>query len=133
MGENRLSNQLVKFVLTRKDEELARLDEKKVAEIFCVELSKLKQAFKNDMNLSINKFIKREKVYRAVFAIEQNRVISTQSLSKKLGFPRLSHFSREFKKMMLIDPDRYIHLKKFPPNLFGLRSQSGLPALSLDS
>lgn len=108
----RLSQEAVKWILGRRDEELAGLDDNRVAGVLGIEPSALSRAFEKDLNIGINAYILREKIYRALFAIDRGMAVSSCELSQKLGFSKCENFVRAFKRMVLITPDRYIELKK---------------------
>lgn len=77
-----------------------------------MDLAGLSETFEKDTALNIDKFISREKIYRALFAIERDHNISSQELSVKLGFRQYKKFSSEFRNTILIKPDQYIDLKR---------------------
>lgn len=122
MRDTILSQRVVRFILTRKDEDLAGLNEKKIADIFDMEQPIISRRFENDIKISINKFISRERIYRAVFAIDRNPDISVIELSVKLGFREYQNFIREFKNLILLTPDRYINIRKRSSGKLGLKA-----------
>jgi AraC-like DNA-binding protein len=100
------------LILTLGHRELADLDEKKIADIMGVNPAVLSREFKTDQDMTLNEFIQRERVYRAFFMIEKNHETSIKALCVKLGFTAIPNFCREFKRVLFIDPYRYIKLKK---------------------
>jgi AraC-like DNA-binding protein len=108
----RLSQEAVKWILGRRDEALAGLDGHKIAGALGIEASTLRKAFEQDLHIGIDDYILREKIYRALFAIDRGMAVSSRELSQKLGFSKCENFVRAFKRMVLITPDRYIELKK---------------------
>lgn len=122
MRDTILSQQVVKFILTRKDEDLAGLNEKKIADIFDMEQPIISGRFENDIKISINKFISRERIYRAIFTIDRNPDISVNELSIKLGFREYQNFIGEFKNLLLLTPDRYINIRKRSSGTLGLKA-----------
>jgi AraC-like DNA-binding protein len=112
MGRESLCRQVVEFILSRDRRELAALDEKKIAGIFGVRRSHLSREFEATQKMALDKFILKERLHRAFFMIEEDQEVSGRELSEKLGFAKFRNFSREFKNLFLIDPDRYIHLRR---------------------
>jgi AraC-like DNA-binding protein len=107
-----LCSQVVQFILSRDRQELATLDEKKIAGIFGVKRSRLSREFKAAQKVDLDRFILKERLHRAFFMIEEDREVSGRELSVQLGFAQFKSFCREFKNLFLIDPDRYIHLRR---------------------
>lgn len=106
-----LCDKAVEFILTRDIEELGALTEEKVAETLKVEPSDLTEIFKTHQPIALNYFISREKIYRAIFMLEKNPLISIEVLSTQLGFCQIDDFVMEFQNHILIDPYRYKELK----------------------
>jgi AraC-like DNA-binding protein len=109
-------DRVVEFILSRKDEELATLTETAVADTLGLARSTLLQGFEREQNMTLARFISREKIYRAFFMIENNQAISTLEIAKKLGFTRLKDFIHEFQSIFLIEPDRYLRLMRMKKN-----------------
>lgn len=112
MKDSDISTRVAEFILTRNHEELAALDERKLAEVFGINRSLLSRSFKRRQKMAVDRFILRERLYRAFFWIEKARGISGRELSRQLRFDRFEDFGREFKKLFLLTPDRFIALKR---------------------
>ncbi|MGD2089902.1 MAG: helix-turn-helix domain-containing protein [Candidatus Aminicenantes bacterium] len=111
MKTNQHSERAVKFILTRNLEELAYLTETQVANKVGVNKTYLCRIFRAVQDISIDRFILREKLHRAVFMLEKMPEISIETLSVKLGFPGTEYFIREFENYFAVKPGRYKELK----------------------
>lgn len=115
MNNNDISERVAGFVLTRDIRELSSLTSREVAEFFGLKPGEIIQAFETDQHISLDRFITREKIYRAFFKIERDRKISITELAKEMGFFDTHQFITEFEKNFLIHPARYkelIHMQE---------------------
>jgi AraC-like DNA-binding protein len=112
MKQCRLSERAVKFILSRRVEELTALTAVKVAGSLGIDAADLCRQFEKDQSMSLERFILREKIYRALFMIEKNRDISQKTLAARLGFTSIQDFAAEFETFLLVKPHKYIYLKK---------------------
>jgi AraC-like DNA-binding protein len=117
MGKIKITSQAVDYILTRKNEELGNLDVENVAKGIGADRSYLSRNFKIEQEISLNDFILREKIYRAVFLLEKSHDISIEELSNKLGFRKVEDFVKEFSSIIAIEPDKYRNLRKAATNL----------------
>jgi AraC-like DNA-binding protein len=107
---NHISHRVVEFVLTRKLEELSTLTREEISEALSLDPVKMTRVFESDQHISLDRFIIREKMYRAFFLIERNHGITIEELAKKMGFLQTREFAREFETYFLIDPGKYKEL-----------------------
>jgi AraC-like DNA-binding protein len=105
-----ISRRVVEFILTRKLEELSVLTGEKIAAALGLDLLTMTCAFESDQHISLDRFIIREKMYRAFFLIEKNHGITIEELAKKMGFLHTCEFAKEFETNFLIDPGKYKEL-----------------------
>lgn len=112
MKDDNLSKRVIEYILSRKNDELAFLSNTAIAREFGINRISLCTRFRKDQDVRLQKYIQREKIYRAFFMIEKNNWISDSKLSKKLGFRSPGTFNREFKSIFLICPKRYLDLKR---------------------
>jgi transcriptional regulator GlxA family with amidase domain len=71
------------------------------------ECTLLSREFLLDQKITFERFVEREKLYRAAFALEKERYITVRSLSGRLGFATVHDFVKTFEEYFLIDPQRY--------------------------
>jgi transcriptional regulator GlxA family with amidase domain len=110
MPNDHISPRVVEFILTREPEELSTLSGQKIAAALSLDLLNLTRAFESDQHISLDRFIVREKMYRAFFLIEKNQGITIEELAKKMGFLQTREFAKEFETLFLIDPGKYKEL-----------------------
>lgn len=95
------------FILTRSDKELSNLKLKDAAEAVGRDSALLANEFELGQNITFEKFVLREKVHRAIYALEQEEDITISNLARRLGFTTTYDFSFAFEKYFLICPRRY--------------------------
>jgi AraC-like DNA-binding protein len=110
MLNDHISHRVVEFILTRKPEELSILTGQKIAAALGLDLLNLTRAFESGQHISLDRFIVREKMYRAFFQIEKNHGITIEELAKKMGFLQTGEFAKEFETLFFIDPGKYKEL-----------------------
>jgi AraC-like DNA-binding protein len=107
MRNNGLSEQAVEFILTRNIEELAHLTEAGISQVLGANQVVLRRLFKISQDISLERFILREKLHRAIYVLERGPEISVKKLSEELGFRKVEDFIKEFEGYMAITPGRY--------------------------
>jgi AraC-like DNA-binding protein len=103
---------VVEYILTRRHKELSTLDEMTLTRIFGVQRSYLTRRFKKEIHMALDRFIMQQRIMQAFFMIEECCDLSIRELAQRLGFHDPQNFSRQFHHLFLIDPDRYIQLRK---------------------
>ena len=110
MNNHRISHKVVEFILTRKLGELSTLTSEEISAALNLDPVEMTHVFEADQRIPLDRFILREKLYRALSLIDKKPGISIEELAKKMGFLQTGEFTREFKTLFLIDPDRYKEL-----------------------
>ncbi|MCK5055749.1 MAG: hypothetical protein KAT34_03790 [Candidatus Aminicenantes bacterium] len=105
--ETDVAEQAAAFILTRSDLKLSNLGITDAAAAVGTECAFLSQDFLLDRRITFERFVEREKLYRAAFAFEIERHITVGALSKRLGFATIRHFAKAFEDYFLIAPQRY--------------------------
>jgi methylphosphotriester-DNA--protein-cysteine methyltransferase len=106
----KVSDQVVEYILTRRDGELAILTTEGIASMLGVDLKVMYDTFEKDQKIPLERFITREKMHRAVFLLDKKKPITIDELAGKMGFPTSRQFALEFENYLLIEPQRYKHL-----------------------
>ncbi len=107
-----IGERVIPYILSRSNRDLAGLDGKIIAGHWGIKETHLNEEFKRQHKITLDYFILREKLYRAFQFIERDHEVSAVDLSKMLGFINTDYFVQEFRDLFLIEPDRYICLKK---------------------
>ena len=110
MHNDHISHRVVEFILTRQLDELSTLTREEISGALNLDPVKMTRAFESDQHISLDRFIVREKMYRAFSLIEKNHGITIEELAKKMGFLQTLEFAKEFKTIFLIDPGKYKEL-----------------------
>lgn len=112
LQEKNITENAAAYILSITDHEIKRLRGKDTAEALHIERDLLNGLFKKNLRLSLAGFIQREKLYRAISALENEPDISIKSLAERLGFPTLHDFKKAFAALILMSPGRYKKLIK---------------------
>lgn len=110
MHNDHSSLRVVEFILTRELDELSTLTREEISDVLNLDPVKMTCAFESDQHISLDRFIIREKMYRAFSLIEKNHGITIEELAKKMGFLQTCEFAKEFETLFLIDPEKYKEL-----------------------
>lgn len=81
-----------------------------IAEDIYISKYYLSHIFKDNLNMTINEYITRVRIEKAV-ELMQRRDLSMNDIMNKIGFSSQSHFTKTFKKIMGVTPGNY--RKKF--------------------
>ena len=98
MKRSNLSDQVTEFILQCRDDELAKLSVTKIADIFEVSESFLCRKFRVDKNITVGKYIFRERMFRAATLLIDKGQLTIKTLSETIGFYDYDYFIRTFKK-----------------------------------
>ena len=102
-----LIEKAIAYIIPLKDEEIRNLTAGDVAAAIQTGLDELAPVFEKDQKISIPGFIKREKVYRAYFALNKGIDIAVPELSERLGFASVAEFEEAFETYILVKPGKY--------------------------
>ena len=102
-----LTEDVVMFIMTCRDEELAVLTVSEIAQRFDIDRFKLTRQFKNSKNTTLEFFINREKMIRSAFLLSSNKNMTVEVIAKRMGFCTSSYFSQVFEKFFGIGPGKY--------------------------
>ncbi len=118
-----LTEEVVKFITTRPDEELAVLTVAKVARIFDVDRCKLTRKFKIYKAVTPEFYIFREKMVRAAFLLSFDDDITIPKVAEGMGFCNGQYFSRVFEKFFGVVPCKYQEYRQMQSGLKDRRAE----------
>lgn len=107
-----MADAAVVVILNCPDEGVKDLSADNVSAAVQSQQSLLDKAFRRTLRISLTGFIKREKLYRALFALETEPLITIEDLAKRLGFTAGKAFEKEFEGFFLVAPQKYKELVK---------------------
>lgn len=110
--QNECAERVVKYVLTRSDEELGELTIEKIVYLLNIGRSQLYDTFKALKKITPGKFLMQAKMVRSAMLLEADKRISIKALSQKMGFSNSDYFNRIFKEYFGTTPGRYRHYTK---------------------
>ena len=108
----KMTDAAVVYILNLPDEGMKDLSAESAAAAVRLDKCSLTKAFRRILRISLTGFIKREKLYRALFTLETESHIRIGDLAKRLGFAARDGFEREFEDFFLIAPQKYKELVK---------------------
>ncbi len=102
-----LSEDVVTFIMTRRDEELAALTVSDIAQWFDVDRFTLTRQFKTSKNTTLEFFINREKMIRSAFLLASHDDMTVEEIAERMGFCTSFYFGQVFEKFFGIVPRKY--------------------------
>lgn len=123
--EESLSERLIRYIATRKDEEFGALSVSSLADAFNIHRSKLSRTFKSERNITLDDHLSNEKMYRSAFILMSGEEISIKELARLMGFRTDDYFVRVFKRYFGLSPRQY---KEYKTERSGIEDRRvGLP------
>ena len=111
MKEETLSDQVIKFIVSREDEEFVSLTVKRLAQKFKISRFKLLRTFKAEKKMTLEFYLSQEKMCRCAFLLISDKDITVKEVSKQMGFCTCDYFIRVFKKYFGLLPGQYKEYK----------------------
>lgn len=118
-----LTEDVVKFITTSADEDLADLTVARLAHIFGVDRYKLARKFKIHKAVTPEFYIFREKMVRAAFLLSFDDDITIHKVAKRMGFCNCQYFGRVFENFFGILPHKYREYKQMPSGVKDRRAE----------
>ena len=112
MKNEKLIQDVIVFIMTRSDEELAVLTVERLSDVFQIGRSKLARKFKYYKAVTLEFYLCREKLIRAAFLLVYQGDISIQQIAERMGFCSSGYFSQVFEKFFGVKPCNYREYRK---------------------
>jgi len=108
MTESGFSDQVMRFILSRDNEELGELTMLKIACKLNISQSHLYHIFQTEKKIPPGKFLMMAKMIRAAILLEESaELLPIKIISKKMGFSSTDYFTRIFKEHFGTTPGKY--------------------------
>jgi AraC-like DNA-binding protein len=107
MSDTEFSEQVIKFILTRNDDELGALTIEKVTGMLDISRSHLYQLFKDEKKFTPREFLVMIKMVRSALLLADDKGLSVEKIAEKMGFSSIDYFKRVFKNHFGTTPGRY--------------------------
>lgn len=108
MTECGFAEKVIRFILSRGNEELGELTILKIACKLNISQSHLYQIFQNEKKIPPGKFLMMAKMIRAANLLEESDELAPiKVVSKKMGFSSTDYFTRIFKEHFGTTPGKY--------------------------
>ncbi|MGD2089901.1 MAG: helix-turn-helix transcriptional regulator [Candidatus Aminicenantes bacterium] len=104
---NHLSEKVIKYILSRSNEELGELTVERIAYALKVSQSHLYDIFKSEKKITPGRFLIMMKMYRSAFLLEEEKKIPIKKISRKMGFSSSDYFNKIFREYFGTTPGRY--------------------------
>ncbi|UCH96365.1 MAG: helix-turn-helix transcriptional regulator [Candidatus Aminicenantes bacterium] len=112
MKHEKLTEEVIIYILTRDVQDLSQLTRYKIAEKFNVNENYLSKRFKKDTRLSLFDYIERAQVNMAAELLRERKDLSVADVQRMVGVEKTQHFYKKFKKIWNISPTKYRDLFK---------------------
>lgn len=122
MTDKEISDQVIQVVLSMPDAELALLSVAKLARMVEVDRFKLSRQFKRLKEMTLECFIFKEKMTRAVFLL-LGKGIAVKEVARRLGFCTCDYFIRKFREYYGIVPGQFKEFRMLRLEGVGCRRQ----------
>jgi AraC-like DNA-binding protein len=105
--DNSFSEKVIRYILSRSDEQLGNLTIQKITMELEVSQSHLYQTFKDEKNITPAKFLNMIKMFRSATLLERKRNLPVKKISKKMGFANPDYFIKVFREHFGTTPGKY--------------------------
>ncbi|UCH95652.1 MAG: helix-turn-helix transcriptional regulator [Candidatus Aminicenantes bacterium] len=102
-----LSEKVIKYILSRSNEELGELTVKRIAYILKISQSHLYDTFKTEKKITPGRFLIMIKMYRSALMLEEEQKLPIKKISKKMGFSSSDYFNKVFREYFGTTPGKY--------------------------
>jgi len=110
MKHEKLSQEVIIYILTMDLKELSQLTRYKIAEKFSVCETYLSKRFKKDTQVSLFDYIESAQVHMAAELLKEREDLCVTDVQKMVGIEKTQHFYKKFKKILGINPSQYRNL-----------------------
>jgi len=107
MKHEKLTEEVIIYILTRNIEELSQLTRYYIAQKFQVNETYLSKRFKKDANISLFDYIEAAQIHSAAELLKENSGLKATEIHKKVGIEKYQNFAKKFKKIYGISPSQY--------------------------
>jgi YesN/AraC family two-component response regulator len=107
MKHEKLTEEVIIYILTRDLDELSQLTRYKIANKFDVNENYLSKRFKKDTGVSLFDYIESAQMYQAAELLKERHDLSIGDVQRKVGVEKGQHFTKKFKKILGISPSQY--------------------------
>jgi len=116
MNSITLAEKIAYHIMSVSDQEFSGISVGTLAYSFNIDRYKLSRQFKRHTQLTLEHFLYREKMSRAVLLLSLNRNITVKEVAKRIGYCTSGYFIQKFKAYYGVGPGKYKELKKQIPH-----------------
>lgn len=102
-----VTEEAIKFIITRNLNELAELTRNHVAATLGINRAYLSEKFREDTHWTVLEFITFEKMKRAEHMLQTRPDLTVNDISLKVGIAKCKQFRSNFKKFFGLKPGKY--------------------------
>ncbi len=107
MKDNVIFENVLRYVMTLSEEEFAELTVARLANSQQIDRFSLSRLFKKRTDMTLEDFLFRQKMTRALFMLTNRDEITIKEVSQKIGFCTSDYFIRKFREFYGIAPGKY--------------------------
>lgn len=105
------SDKIVKYILTRKNEELETLSVEKIARHLGTNRTRLWRIFKKEKKVTLGEYIFRIRINEAAFMLQNEHDLTIKEIAERTGYYCYDYFIRVFKQYFGTSPGLFRDLK----------------------
>lgn len=107
LNKHEFSEQVIKFILTRTNDELGELTIEKITYTLNISRSYLYERFKIEKRFTPREFLVMIKMVRSAALLMEDERLPVEEVAHKMGFSNLDYFKKVFKEHFGTTPTRY--------------------------
>lgn len=112
MKQFAVSEQIALKIMTSSIDELRMLSRYSIADELELTPNYISYRFKTDTNMTVLRFIDREKMIRAKSLLESHQKHPIKTISRMVGIAKPQHFSNKFQRIFGVTPGKYRKIYK---------------------
>jgi YesN/AraC family two-component response regulator len=110
MRHEKLTEEVIIYILTRDTAELSLLSCESIAQKFEVSEDELCKKFKKETQVSLPEYIESARIHHAAELLKEKKEMGIPDIMNMVGIEDRQNFNKKFKKILGIDPVQYMEL-----------------------
>lgn len=111
MKDEKLSDKVVKYIMTRKDADFGGLTVNEIADAFGIDRFRLSRVFKAEKEKTLEAYLCQERMMRCAHLLISESQMTVRDISELIGFCTCDYFNQVFKRHFGITPGQFRQCK----------------------
>ena len=107
MKRNNFSDRVIKFIITRSNDELGDLTIAKITCMLKMSRSHLYQQFKDEKKFTPGEYLVMIKMLRSAYMLVEDQTLPIEKIAHKMGFSSTDYFKKVFRAQFGTTPGQY--------------------------